>query len=132
MAPSPENPSETILETPNLADALESNRFKQFLDNVPFGVAVAELWPQERIVYMNLEFERLVGLPAATLEGQPWTVLPPLAAEDNRLIAEAIQADEEHVGVFRAEPFGSLDVWSNVIADDNGEPVYRLVAMAAE
>jgi PAS domain S-box-containing protein len=132
MDPSSENPSETILETPNLADALESNRFKQFLDHVPFGVAVAELRPQEHIVYVNLEFERLAGSSAESLEGRPWTALPPLVSEDNRPIAEAIQAGEEHVGVFRAEQFGSLDVWSNVITDDNGEPVYRLVAIAAE
>ena len=45
--------------TPGLADALESDRFKQFLDQVPIAVAVAELRPAEKVVYANLEFERL-------------------------------------------------------------------------
>ena len=36
---------EQLLEIPNLADALESDRFKQFLDHIPFAVAVSELQP---------------------------------------------------------------------------------------
>ena len=39
------NPAEQMLETPNLANALESDRFKQFLDHVPFAIAVSELHP---------------------------------------------------------------------------------------
>jgi hypothetical protein len=41
---------EQLLGTPNLADALESDRFKQFLDHIPFAVAVSELRPSERII----------------------------------------------------------------------------------
>lgn len=37
-----------LLETPKLADALESDRFKRFLDHIPFAVVVAELRPSER------------------------------------------------------------------------------------
>ena len=33
---------EQLLEVPNLADALESDRFKQFLDHIPFAVAVSD------------------------------------------------------------------------------------------
>lgn len=32
---------EQLLATPGLADALESDRFKQFLDHVPVAIAVA-------------------------------------------------------------------------------------------
>ena len=59
-----------------LSDALESDRFRKFLDHIPFAVAVAELNPQERIVYANPEFERLIGVAAAELEGKPWSVIP--------------------------------------------------------
>ncbi len=31
-----------LLETPQLADALESDRFKRFLDHIPFAVVVAD------------------------------------------------------------------------------------------
>ena len=43
-----------ILATPNLADALESDRFKQFLDHIPLAIAVSELHPSEKITYCNL------------------------------------------------------------------------------
>jgi two-component sensor histidine kinase len=127
-----ENPGEGILETPNLADALESSRFKQFLDHVPFGVAVAELNPSEHIVYVNLEFERLIGVTSAEIENQPWSALPPLSSEQQRTFLEAVQHGEEHIGVFSGSGFGPFDAWSNLISDDNGEPVYRLVAIAAQ
>lgn len=131
MTSPPENPTENILETPHLADAIESERFKQFLDHAPFGVAVSELRPKERIVYVNLVFERLIGSAASDVEGRGWSALPLLPSSGDRQIAEAIEGGEEHVGVFHGDKTGTLDVWSNVIADENGEPVYRLVAVAA-
>jgi PAS domain-containing protein len=60
---------EQLLEVPSLAEALESDRFKQFLDHVPFAVAVSQLHPSERLVYANLEFERLTGLVAEETMG---------------------------------------------------------------
>jgi PAS domain S-box-containing protein len=126
------NPNEKILDTPNLADALESSRFKQFLDHVPFGVAVAELDPTERIVYVNLEFERLIGMKSSELENRDWNALPELRSESRDSFVDSIRKDEEHVGVFRGGDLGPFDAWSNLIADDEGAPVYRLVAIAAE
>ena len=34
-----------FLSSPGLAEALESDRFKQFLDHVPVAIAVSELQP---------------------------------------------------------------------------------------
>ena len=56
---------EQLLATSGLADALESDRFKQFLDHVPVAIAVSELRPSEAITYCNFEFERLTGQAAA-------------------------------------------------------------------
>ena len=58
----------SLLDTPNLAEALESDRFKQFLDHMPLAVAVAELHPSERVTYANIEFERLTGQAASSVE----------------------------------------------------------------
>ena len=66
---------EQLLETPNLADALESDRFKQFLDHIPLAVAVSELHPSERIIYANIEFERLTGQAASEIQGKPWKLV---------------------------------------------------------
>jgi PAS domain-containing protein len=83
---------EALLDTPNLANALESERFKQFLDHVPFAVAVSELHPSERLIYANLEFERLTGISGANVEGRSWNALPlkMSATEADRELAEAV------------------------------------------
>lgn len=125
-----------LLDTPHLADALESERFKQFLDNIPVAVAVAELHPSERITYVNLEFERLTGQSSADIKGQPWNSLTAIAAaeDDNQRLSEAISGGDDYVGVFETIQDGEtmvIDAWSNVILDDDGTPMFRLVALAA-
>ncbi|WP_240230693.1 sensor histidine kinase [Devosia lacusdianchii] len=128
-------PVEELLDTPNLADALESDRFKQFLDHVPFGVAVADLHPQERLSYANIEFERLIGTPAGRLEGKPWAALPPdaVASTDGEPLSQAVALRDDYIGTFiieRGEGSITVDAWSNVIEDDVGKPAFRLVALA--
>ena len=125
-----------LLDTPHLADALESERFKQFLDHIPVAVAVAELHPSERITYANLEFERLTGQSAADVKGQPWNSLGEITAaeDDGQNLSEAISGGEDYVGVFETVQQGEtviIDAWSNVILDDDGTPMFRLVALAA-
>ncbi|TCR66691.1 hypothetical protein EV561_15410 [Rhizobium sp. BK376] len=55
----PEDPNPTpatVSALPHLAEALDDDRFRQFLDHVPFAVAVAELDSEEHLVYGNIEF----------------------------------------------------------------------------
>lgn len=124
-----------LLDSPNLADALESDRFKQFLDHVPFGIAVAELKPVEKLVYANYEFERLLGTPADHLQGKPWTALPPdaVARDGGEPLSQAVALRDDYIGTFVIERDGTgiiIDAWSNVIEDDAGNPIFRLVALA--
>ena len=126
---------EQLLETPGLADALESDRFKQFLDHVPVAIAVSELHPSELITYANLEFERLTGRPAAEMQGRSWKTLPGIATadDDDRLLRDAVRADEEYIGTFTITLDGEavdVDAWSNTIEDDSGKAMFRLVALA--
>jgi len=127
---------EQLLATPGLSDALESDRFKQFLDHVPVAIAVSELRPSEAITYCNLEFERLTGLAAAEVHRNDWKVLPGVAAAhgDDTALAEAVQSDEEYVGTFTIDHGGNhvdVDAWSNTIESDEGVPMFRLVALAS-
>jgi len=129
------DPAEHILETPGLADALESERFKQFLDHVPVAVAVSELRPSEVITYANIEFERITGLPAAEMQGESWNSLPGVATarEDDRLLSNAVATDDEYIGVFtitRDDEAIEVNAWSNTIENDDGEAMFRLVALA--
>jgi len=126
---------EAMLAVPNLADALENDRFRQFLDHVPVAIAVSELRPSESITYCNLEFERLTGLGASEIKGQSWSSLPGVAAprHDDTLMSEAVQSGEEYLGAFvitREDTRIEVDAWSNTIESDAGVPFFRLVALA--
>jgi two-component sensor histidine kinase len=126
---------ETLLETPHLADALESSRFKQFLDHVPVAIAVSELQPSETISYANLEFERLTGRSAADIEGKNWRALPGLASatDNDERLSHAVEAGDEYVGRFTislSDRDIEVDAWSNTIQDDEGFDIFRLVALA--
>lgn len=124
---------ERLMDSPDLAVALESDRFKQFLDQAPVAVAVSELHPSERLVYANLEFERLVGLAEEQIVGGPWTALPGQAASgEPRPLGEAVSAERDYIGAYALPRDGdpvTVDAWSNIIEDDEGEPVFRLVAL---
>ena len=129
---------EHLLDTPGLADALSSDRFKQFLDQIPIAVAVSELRPAEKVVYANLEFERLSGQLNATVLGAGWESLPGEASDGSSALGEAITQGRDHLGAFtipRGEDGGDaglvVDAWSNIIEGDDGEPAFRLVALVA-
>jgi len=127
---------EQLVATPGLSDALESDRFKQFLDHVPVAIAVSELRPSEKITYCNHEFERLSGQAAAQIQGNDWKILPGVAASigDDTPLGEAIQRDEEYIGTFTIDHDGNrthVDAWSSMIESDDGVPMFRLVALAS-
>jgi len=123
-----------LLDTADLADALESDRFKQFLDEMPIAIAVAELAPEERIVYANLEFERLSGLPVDAVIGKGWDVLDCAAqdTDDRTPLGVAVIEGQDHIGAFTmGADARCINVWSNVIEDDEDKEVFRLIALAA-
>jgi len=123
-----------VLNTPNLADALESEQFRRFLDQIPIAIVVARLDGAERIVYANPEFEKLTGQTAANIEGKPWSVVDgrdPNAAQDTGTLGAAIAQGTELVGTFRLNgPEAKVvDAYSNLIEDENGVPAFRLAAL---
>lgn len=126
---------EQLLETPDLATALESEQFKKFLDQVPIAIAVSDLSAKERVVYANPEFEKLSGLKAAKLARENWGALSGsgLHHRTDRALAEAVVDETDFVGTFRLETGDGklpiVDVYSNLIEDDNGKICFRLVAL---
>ncbi|MDB5444294.1 MAG: histidine kinase [Phenylobacterium sp.] len=125
---------EQLLETPDLADALDSDQFKLFLDQVPVAIAVAELNPTERVIYANHEFGRLTGQANSEIVGGSWERLPGHAdaAETARPLAQAVAEERDYLGVFtivRPEAPLTVDAWSNIIEGDDGRPMFRLVAL---
>lgn len=124
-----------IMATPALAEALNDDRFKQFLDHVPVAIAVSELQPSETITYANFEFERLTGLEAGAIVGQDWRLLPGIAAPDGdeTRLGAAVADGDDYIGTFcitRQDATIEVDAWSNTIEDDCGTALFRLVALA--
>lgn len=132
----PENPHqiEQILDTTGLAETLESDRFKLFLDQVPVAIAISDLRSDERIVYVNLAFERLSNLANDTVVGKTWDVFGTMggSAADGKLLDAAALGGRDFIGAFTLRPSNPpVNVWSNVIEDEDGQPAFRLVALAA-
>jgi PAS domain S-box-containing protein len=116
------------------ATVLGPDRFRQFLDHVPFAIAVAELSPVEQIIYVNIEFERLTGQVTQVLQGRSWSAVPGRACEDDAPpLCEAIVQSHDYLGLFTFDYDGhtrTVDAWSNLIHDDHGAPMFRLIALA--
>lgn len=126
---------EQLLDTPDLATALESEQFKKFLDQVPIAIAVADLTADERVVYANPEFEKLSGLTVARLVRENWVALSGIGLhqQKGRSLPKALVEETDFVGTFRLERVGDnparVDVYSNIIVDDDGTNCFRLVAL---
>jgi PAS domain S-box-containing protein len=125
---------EALLATPDLADALESEQFKHFLDQIPIAIIVSEIKGQERIAYANPEFEKLSGQSTAEVEGASWTTLRGQAQNETKnSLGEAVVKASDFVGTFQIEREGResaiVDVYSNVIVDEKGTPAFRLAAL---
>jgi len=126
---------ETLLDTPDLAGALESEQFRHFLDQVPIAIAVSDMSGDERIVYANPEFERVSGCLAADLVDQTWDlfVAPGQADGEPRTLGASIRDASDFIGTYTIEradqPPALVDAYSNVIQDETGRPAYRLAAL---
>lgn len=129
-----EGPLDRLIDTTELAAALDSDHFKQFLDQVPVAIAVAELQPAERVIYANHEFERLTGQGPDQIVGVGWDQLPGVAsgADDVRQLGLVITDEKDYVGAFSIrhdDEATEVDAWSNLIEDDDGQVRFRMVAL---
>ena len=125
---------EQLLDSPDLATALESEQFKKFLDQVPIAIAVSDLNASEHVVYANPEFEKLSGLKASRLSRENWKALSGTGVyQKDKALAESVVNDTDFVGTFRlqrdVEEPAVVDAYSNVIVDDDGKICFRLVAL---
>ena len=131
----PDEQLDTLLTTPNLAGALESEQFRRFLDQVPIALVVAAMQGEERIVYANPEYEKLSGQSFSEIEGRPWSVLQGSEVGDDadRRLGAAIVEARDKVGSYAIEREGAqtvvVDAYSNIIEDDDGNRIFRLAAL---
>ncbi|MER9053523.1 histidine kinase dimerization/phosphoacceptor domain -containing protein [Mesorhizobium sp. M0910] len=124
-----------LLDTPHLAGVLDSEQFKRFLDQLPIAIAISDLSGDERVVYVNSEFQKLSGVSVAELERWNWAALSGegLSEYKDRPLARAIVEDIDRAGTFRIQRAAAapaiVDVYSNLIEDERGRRSFRLVAL---
>lgn len=125
----------TLLATPDLASALDSEAFRRFLDQVPIAIIIAQMGDPELISYANPEYEKLTGQIASEVVAKPWSVLKGRADVEGaeRELGAALLESSDFIATFIIERAGQepavVDAYSNVIQDDDGKPCYRLAAL---
>ena len=127
---------EDLLTSPELARAVESDEFKQFLDHVPVAILVSRVrGKQACIVYCNPAFEALASRAFSELAGAGWTALDDFAHEDDaaQLLGSAARDGEDFLGVFqRRRGEGEVvlaEAYAGIIQNPDGSENYRIVAL---
>ncbi|MBL0936790.1 MAG: ATP-binding protein [Rhizobiaceae bacterium] len=126
---------EDLLGGEHLAEALESDNFRSFLDHVPIAIAVSECDGDECIVYANPAFHDCVGIGAEELDGKSWSevdaALTP-CAEDGAAASAFIRepADEPiECTVGEGEERRRVGLYASVIENDASDAIFRVVAI---
>jgi PAS domain S-box-containing protein len=122
---------------PAMPGETESNRFERYFDQFPLAVIVSAMVTPERVIYANPAFETLSGQAREDIEGQPWSSLHgaaiTAAAGSNLSLADAVQTSQDLVGTFHIDradrSVAVVDVFSNVIVDDDDGPTFRLAVL---
>lgn len=133
----PPSQLDELLDNPSLADALESDRFKQFLDHLPIAIAVSQLRSEERIVYANPELLKLIGAASDWPAGLSWDALPGISCDTNGTpLGRAVTGSTDFIGRFAIprsdEDAQIVNAWSNLIHGEDGAEQFRLVALIHE
>src|SRR5947209_12858628 len=76
-----------LFDSIELAEALETEEFKNFLDHVPIAVVVSKrIRGEHRIVYANKTFELKTGRVLAEIRGRGWSILDDFRHEDDATV----------------------------------------------
>jgi PAS domain S-box-containing protein len=134
--PVPEETEEQIREllgSAELAQAIENESFKIFLDRIPIAIVISKLVRgEQRIVYANAAYDKITGQAASALAGRRWSALDAFRLEDDpdRKLSQVLPDADDFVGTFRREePRPVLvEVYSGLIENDDAGRTYRIVA----
>lgn len=132
----PGKPVEELLSSPELAQAVENEDFRVFLDHVPVGIAVSrETEKGEAIVYANPAFAIICGRSVDNHHGKCWAILDGFVHEDDPdlTLGAAIAAGDDFLGAFRASAQATgvalAQVYAGTVENEDGTRNYRVIAL---
>jgi len=125
-----------LLASSELAEALENEAFKHFLDHLPVAIVIAKIiGDQQRIAYANLAFETLTGIAANQALGKDWSILDDYSRESDpgNVLGQAIASGEDFLGSFALRKAGGrstrIEVSTTVVERDGESMNFRLAAL---
>ena len=137
-----EQPAETapqqvsdLLHSAELAQAIENEDFKQFLDHVPIAILVSRIAQGgPRITYVNKAFEILMGQASEAFKGRDWSALKSLKHEDDpqSTLGDALQKNDDFVGTYHlvhGEKSALVEAYASLIENEDGTENYRILAL---
>lgn len=127
----------SLASSSQLAEALESDRFKQFLDYVPVAILVSEFadTQEERVVYLNREASEILGISSESIERKSWSRIDELvdcgdaARFSEALFNEGGEPITLRIALGGDGGFRNVEIQSAIATDDSEDVNYRLVAL---
>jgi PAS domain S-box-containing protein len=138
--PEGQTPEETqrqvdeLFDSLELTEAIETEEFRVFLDNIPIAIVIAKLARgEQRIVYANKAYEALTGHTRSEILGKGWLVLDSFKMEDepHLTFSEALPKVEDFVGTFKREQptLALVEAYSGIIENEDAAKTYHIVAL---
>jgi PAS domain S-box-containing protein len=123
-----------LFDSSELAQAIEDEEFRHFLDHVPIAIAISKLLRgDQRIIYVNKAFETLLGQTLESLRGRGWSVFKGLKHEDEPQLtfADAILNCDYFAGTFQLDsPKPALvEAYGSLIQNEDDTENYRIIAL---
>ena len=123
-----------LFESLELTQAIETEEFRVFLDQIPIAIVISRLVRgAQRIVYANKAYETLTGQASADIRGKGWSILDSFRLEDepHLTFSEALPSSEDFAGTFKREQpkLTLVEVYSGVIENEDAGKAYHIVAL---
>jgi len=123
-----------LFDSLELTQAIETEEFQVFLDNIPIAIVISKLVRGDpRIVYANKAYEALTGQVCAEIRGKGWSILESFRLEDepHLTFAEALAKSDDFLGTFKREQpkLSLVEAYCGLIENDEVGKVYRIVAL---
>jgi PAS domain S-box-containing protein len=123
-----------LFDSVELAKAIATEEFKQFLDYVPIALVISKrIRGEHRIVYANKAFETKTARALSEIQGRGWSILDEFRHDSDPTvtIAKALLLGEDFLGTFRREAPNTIlfEVHASVIQKDDGTENYRILVL---
>ncbi|HEY7300417.1 MAG TPA: histidine kinase dimerization/phosphoacceptor domain -containing protein [Xanthobacteraceae bacterium] len=132
--PQAEKQVNDLFDSEGLAQAIETEDFKVFLDHIPIAIVVSRLVNgDQRIVYANKPYEELTEQSVAEIRAKGWSILDSFRLEDEPRLpfSEALASGDDYIGTFKREQpkLALVEAYSSIIENEDAGKTYRIVAL---